>query len=357
MTPLFLGLSGLTLTDDERALFGSLQPAGYILFRRNVDTPEQLRALTDSLRMLSGNERLPILIDQEGGRVARLRPPHWPAFPTGAAFDRLYDSAPISAMQAARLNGRALGTMLNEVGVTVDCLPLLDVVVPGAHDVIGDRALGTEPLRVAALGRATLDGLKSGGCVGVVKHIPGHGRAGVDSHHALPVVTATEEELEQDLAPFIRLKDAPMAMTAHVLYTAWDADRCATLSPFIVQHIIRERVGFAGLLMTDDLGMHALASQPGGNSMAGRMLGSLDAGCDIALHCSGNFAEMAELAEAAPSMTDVTRSRLDRAMAWATLPANPADLAELATIRDRLLGTATVEIVSTAANASPVDVT
>ena len=223
MTPLIFGLAGLELSDAERGFFGEVRPAGYILFRRNVVDRAQLRALTDALRTLDGRENLPILIDQEGGRVARMQPPEWPAFPPGAAFDRLYERAPISAIEAIRANATALGLLLREVGVTVDCLPLLDVRQPGAHDIIGDRALGAEPLRVAALGRATLEGLRAGGVVGVVKHVPGHGRALADSHVELPVVDADEAALADDLFPFERLNDAPMAMTAHVVYRAWDA--------------------------------------------------------------------------------------------------------------------------------------
>lgn len=320
MIPVIFGLAGPVLTDDERALFGSCRPAGFILFRRNIETPEQVRALTDSLRDLSGDARLPILIDQEGGRVARLSSPPWPAFPPGARFARAFEVAPATAMAAARANAEAIAWTLAGLGITVDCLPVLDVPVPGAHDVIGDRALGTGPLQVAALGRATLDGLQAGGVVGVVKHVPGHGRATADSHHDLPVVMASSAELERDLAPFIRLADAPMAMTAHVVYTAWDRELCASLSPAVVGDIIRGRIGFAGLLMSDDLGMQALGRQPGGGTMAGRAVGVLAAGCDVALHCSGNLAEMAEVAGAVPDMAEVARARLVAAMAWAERP-------------------------------------
>lgn len=342
MTPLFLGLSGLSLTDDERALFRAADPAGYILFARNVDTPEQVRALTDELRSLAGRDGLPILIDQEGGRVARLRPPHWPAFPTGAAFGRLYDVAPVSALEAARLNGLALATMLRGLGITVDCLPLLDVPQPGAHDVIGDRAYGRDPLLVAALGGATLAGLRQGGVVGVIKHIPGHGRAGVDSHLDLPVVTATRAELETDFIPFRKHGDAPMAMTAHVVYTALDPVRCATLSATVID-FIRTDLGFTGLLMSDDLGMKALGSpsQLGDNaagSFGARATESLAAGCDIALHCSGDMAEMRAIADAVGDISDEAAARLARAMAWAGHA--EGDVAELAARRDALLALA-----------------
>lgn len=331
MTPLFLGLSGLALTDAERAFFASVDPAGYILFKRNVDSPQQVRALTDDLRALSGRDDLPILIDQEGGRVARLQPPHWPAFPPGRAFDRLYDIAPVSAIEAVRHNARALGAMLTGLGITVDCLPLLDVPVPGAHDIIGDRALGQEPMRVAALGKAVIEGLAQGGVVGVVKHIPGHGRAGADSHVELPVVNASADELAVDLEPFEKLKDAPMAMTAHVVYAAFDPQRCASLSPIVVNEIIRGRIGFDGLLMSDDLGMHALKG-----SFADRTQGVLDAGCDIALHCSGDMAEMEEVASAASAIEPAARKRLDRAMASVRRDARE-DFAEAVARRDALL--------------------
>lgn len=325
MIPAIVGLAGPALTADERALFRDRRPAGYILFRRNIEAPEQVVALTDSLRELAGDARLPILIDQEGGRVARLPAPPWPAFPAGARFAAAWDRAPATAMAAARANAEAIARTLAGLGITVDCLPVLDVPVAGAHEVIGDRALGTGPFQVAALGRAILDGLKAGGVVGVVKHVPGHGRAMADSHLALPVVTAGADELEADLAPFIRLADAPMAMTAHVVYTAWDQELCASLSPAVIGGIIRGRIGFDGLLLSDDLGMQALALQPGGGTIAGRALGVLAAGCDVALHCSGAFAEMAELAGALPDMAEAARARLARAMAWADEPWRGAD--------------------------------
>ena len=310
MTPLFLGLKGEALSDDERAFFSEADPAGYILFRRNVVDRAQLRALTDSLRTLSGRADLPILIDQEGGRVARMQPPEWPAFPAGALFDRLYDIAPMTAIEAARANARAIGLMLREVGITVDCLPLLDIRQPDAHDIIGDRALGSEPMRVAALGRATLEGLASAAVVGVVKHIPGHGRAMADSHLELPVVDADEATLETDIAPFRTLRSAPMAMTAHVVYSAWDAERCATLSPRVIGDVIRGRIGFEGLLMSDDLGMHALEG-----AFSQRAADALAAGCDIALHCSGDLAEMESCASSVGPISADALSRLERAMA------------------------------------------
>lgn len=334
MLPIIFGFAGVELTADERALFRDADPAGYILFKRNIDHPDQVRALTDSLRDLSGRAEVPILIDQEGGRIARLGPPHWPTFPSGEQFGRLYETAPVSALEAARVNGLALAVMLRSLGINVDCLPVLDVPSPECHDVIGDRAYGTDPMRVAALGDMTLRGLRDGGVVGIVKHIPGHGRAAADSHLELPVVTAAREALETDIAPFRKLNRAPMAMTAHVVYTAIDPDRCASVSPVVIGDLIRGDIGFDGFLMADDLGMKAL-----GGSFAQRARDTIAAGCDVALHCSGDFAEMAEIANAGIAMTDAAAKRLLDAMAWAD-GRSDADIAELAAKRDRLLALA-----------------
>jgi len=334
MLPIIFGFAGFELTADERALFRAADPAGYILFKRNCDTPGQLRALTASLRDLSGRADVPILIDQEGGRIARLGPPHWPPFPAGESFGRLYETAPISALEAARVNALALAVMLRDLGINVDCLPVLDVPSPDCHDVIGDRAYGRDPMRVAALGDATLKGLREGGVVGIVKHIPGHGRASADSHLELPVVAASRDELETDLAPFRKLKAAPMAMTAHVVYTALDPARCASVSPTVIGDVIRGEIGFDGFLMADDLGMKAL-----GGSFAQRARDVIAAGCDVALHCSGDFGEMAKIAETGLAMTHLARDRLVRAMAWAD-GRSQADVAELAAKRDRLLALA-----------------
>jgi beta-N-acetylhexosaminidase len=332
MTPLFLGMAGTELSDAERSFFRDLDPAGYILFKRNVADRAQLRALTDALRAIAGRDDLPILIDQEGGRVARMQPPEWPAFPKAELFDRLYDIAPMTAIEAARHNAQAIAATLAEVGITVDCLPLLDVRQPGAHDIIGDRALGAEPLRVAAMGRAVIEGLRAGGVVGVVKHVPGHGRAMADSHVELPVVDADAAALETDLAPFVALNDAPMAMTAHVVYPAWDAAECASLSASVIGGIIRGRIGFDGLLMSDDLGMHALTG-----GFGDRAAGVLAAGCDIALHCSGDMAEMEAIAGAVGPIGDQARARLDRAMATVAGRRDGSPAEELIAKRDALL--------------------
>ncbi len=326
------GLSGPRLTDDERSFFRDARPAGYILFARNIVSREQLRTLTDELRELEGHDEVPILVDQEGGRVARMRPPEWPAFPGGEAFDRLYQLAPSSAIEAARVNARALGLMLHEAGVNVDCLPMLDVRQPGASDIVGDRALGAEPMQVAALGKAILDGLRSAGTLGVIKHIPGHGRALVDSHLALPVVEASDEELAMDLEPFERLREAPMGMTSHLLYTAWDREHPASQSPFIISEIIRQRIGFEGFLMSDDIGMEALAGNHGERAAA-----CVAAGCDVALHCDGKMENMLLVAEAVGELSPESAARLARAMAMRFTPDDEMGFAEAIAKRDALL--------------------
>ena len=325
------GLAGLELTDNERDFFRQADPAGFILFKRNCETRDQLMRLTDDLRALGGRPDVPILIDQEGGRVARMKPPEWPAFPPAERFDLLYRSAPSSAIEATRANARAIGLMLRDVGINVDALPLLDVRQPGASDIIGDRAFGSEPMQVAALGRAVLDGMASAGVVGIVKHMPGHGRALVDSHKELPVVTASAEELEVDLGPFERLSWAPMGMMAHVVYTAWDADRPASMSPTVIRDIVRHRIGFDGWLMSDDLGMEALQGDFGS-----RAAGVVAAGCDVALHCSGKMDEMIAVAEAVPAMTPEGEARLARAMA-SVADADGPDFAASVATRDALL--------------------
>lgn len=335
MTPAIFGLSGLRLTADERAFFRESDPAGYILFGRNIDTREQVRALTDELREIQGRERLFVCIDQEGGRVARMKPPHWLAFPPGEAFDRLYDIAPASAIEAARSNAQALGIDLAEVGISVDCHPSLDVRQPGAHDVIGDRALGSEPLRVAALGRAIVDGLARAGVAGCIKHMPGHGRAMADSHKALPVVDASEEELETDLAPFRALAHTPVGMTAHIRYRAWDDENAGTLSPFVVGEIIRKRIGFDGLLLTDDLDMEALAG-----SVPERAARAIAAGCDIALNCWAKMDDMVAIADLLPAMSELTAQRLERALNCTYAPQNGLGQDELLAKRDALLALA-----------------
>jgi len=329
------GLEGFALKDEERAFFREAEPAGFILFKRNCESPGQVLALTDSLRELSGRDDLPILIDQEGGRVARMKPPEWPAFPAAERFANLYQIAPQSAIEAVRANARALALMLRAAGVNVNALPLLDVRQEGASDIIGDRALGSEPMQVAALGRAVLDGMASAGVIGIVKHMPGHGRALVDSHKELPVVSASTEELEVDLEPFERLSSAPMGMTAHVVYEAWDSEHPASLSPTVIRDIIRERIGFDGWLMSDDLGMEALKGD-----FATRAAGVVTAGCDVALHCSGKMEEMVAVASAAPAMSAEGHDRMSRAMAATRIDMDDVDFAEEISKRDQLLALA-----------------
>lgn len=329
------GLEGLELTANERDFFGDADASGYILFRRNCADRDQLSRLTDSLRELSGRGDVPILIDQEGGRVARMRPPAWPEFPAPGRFAALYDAAPSSAIEAARSNARALGLMLREVGVNVDALPVLDVLQDGASDIVGDRSLGREPMQVAALGRAVLDGLATAGVIGIIKHIPGHGRALVDSHKELPVVTASLEELDIDLEPFERLASAPMGMMAHVVYTAWDPDQPASMSATVIRDIVRSRIGFDGWLMSDDIGMEALQGDFGS-----RAAGVVAAGCDVALHCSGKMEEMVAVAGAVPAMSSEGEERLARAMAQTMLDSDPIDFAAEIAKRDTLLALA-----------------
>ena len=332
MKPVIYGLSGLSLTADERAFFRDADPCGYIFFKRNVATRDQLRALTSELRALSGRDDVPILIDQEGGRVARLGPPEWPASPAGPAFDALYDVAPMSAIEAARANAQAVGLMLAEVGINVDCWPLLDVSQPDTTPAIATRAYGHEPMRVAAMGRAIMEGLRQAGVVGVVKHMPGHGRAVVDTHYLLPTVTANEAELEIDLEPFRALNTAPMGMTSHIIFQAWDPDRPATLSPIIINDVIRDRIGFDGLLMTDDIDMKALSGTAGEKAA-----GALAAGCDVVLDCWGRMDEMVEIASLIGDMPPVSRDRLDRAMATISGSTPQGDIADFIAKRDSLL--------------------
>lgn len=333
MIPAIFGLSGPTLTADERAFFREADPAGYILFGRNCLDPQQLRALTDDLRALHGRDRLLVSIDQEGGRVARLRPPLWSPYPPGEAFDRLYTLAPASAIEAARANAHAMGLELAAMGITVDYHPPLDLRFAGMHDVIGDRSLGSDPMQVAALGRAILEGLAAGGVAGCIKHMPGHGRAMVDSHKDMPIVHASAQELEADLAPFRSLAHAPIGMTGHLMFPVWDAENPATLSAAIIRDVIRGRIGFDGLLLTDDIDMEAL-----GGPIPERATRAQAAGCDIVLNCWARMDDMVGICEALGPMSEVTAARLDRALAATQVaPAIPPAHAELLAKRDALL--------------------
>jgi len=293
-----VGIAGPSLTAEEAALFRRHRPLGAILFRRNVVDPAQLGALTAALREELGAEA-PILVDQEGGRVARLRPPHWSAFPPPASFE----GGPEAAAEA---NAAMLGMECAAAGLDVVCAPLLDLRLPGAHEVIGDRAFSADPVEVARLGGAWVRGLQSAGCVPVVKHIPGHGRATVDSHEGLPRVEAGRAELAADLAPFRDLADCgAWAMTAHILYPAWDAARPATLSPAVIGGVIRGEIGFDGVLVSDDLAMGAMCGLS--NDLAGA---SIEAGCDLVLHCTGVLGETAALLETCPMLSPAALRRL-----------------------------------------------
>lgn len=315
------GFNGTVLTPGERDFFRDANPYGYILFARNCESPPQVKALTASLKEISGRDRLPILIDQEGGRVARLKAPHWPEFPAAKAFADLAAKNLAQAANACYLNARLMAEELSALGITVDCAPVADVPVAGAHDVIGDRAFGFDPQQVAALARAQARGLMDGGVVPVVKHIPGHGRAKADSHEEMPVVDSPLEVLKKtDFAPFKALADLPMAMTAHVLYTALDKRNIATLSPLVIT-LIREEIGFKGLLMSDDLSMKAM---PG--NFTQRAKDTLAAGCDVVLHCNGKMEEMRAVAEGVSPLAELHLQRAEAAIR--PLPPMDFDIAQ-----------------------------
>lgn len=309
------GCSGFVLTPDEIAFLRDSDPWGFILFKRNIDRPGQVRALASSLRDLAGRNA-PILVDQEGGRVQRLGPPHWPSYPPARRYGEIYAADPLSGLASARWAARLMADDLHRLGITVDCLPVGDVPQPGSHDIIGDRAYAAAPERVALLARAAMAGLMEGGVLPVVKHVPGHGRARADSHLSLPVVDTPRAELARtDFVPFAALGDAPMAMTAHVVYAALDPDQPATLSASVIQSVIREDIGFAGLLMSDDLSMKALAGPLGKRAER-----AIAAGCDMALHCNGDLAEMQAVATGAGRLTGAAQARAETALAAARAP-------------------------------------
>ena len=322
MKAFIAGVAGTELSTEERSFFRSERPWGFILFKRNVETPTQIAALTEQLREALGEPEVAIFIDQEGGRVQRLGPPHWSSYPAGAVFGQLYDLAPAMGVSAARLSARLIADDLQRIGVSVDCLPLADVPAPGADAVIGDRAYGTEPGKVAAIARAVAEGLEQGGILPVVKHIPGHGRAAADTHFRLPVVDAPKKELETtDFAAFRPLADLPMAMTAHVVFRAYDPVQPATTSATIIERVIRRLIGFQGLLMSDDVSMNALAG-----SIAERTRAIFAAGCDVVLHCNGKMTEMRDVAREAPELSGQALERAKRALA-ARKAAKPFDRA------------------------------
>jgi beta-N-acetylhexosaminidase len=305
------GCSGLSLTPEERDFFAATQPWGLILFGRNIGDSEQIRALVADFRRCVQNPSAPVLIDQEGGRVQRIKPPLAEAHPPAAVYGAMFERDPAAAIEAARLGATLIGAELRGYGIDVDCLPVLDLLFPGADKVIGDRAYGAQPEVVAQLGAAAMQGLLAAGVLPVVKHMPGHGRAGADSHYALPRVTVSRADLEAaDFAPFRALADAPLAMTAHVLYESIDPDRPATISPAVIADAIRGSIGFDGLLMTDDISMRAL-----GGGIAERGAAALAAGCDMLLHCNGKMDEMHEVASVAPPLAGEAGRRAEAALA------------------------------------------
>jgi beta-N-acetylhexosaminidase len=310
MTRAFIcGLKGQALTAEERSFLRDAQPWGVILFKRNVESPQQVRALVSQLRDALGSAEAPVLVDQEGGRVQRLGPPHWRAYPAAAVFESA-GVDPAARERLAWLGARLIAHDLREAGITVDCMPVLDAPVEGSHNVIGDRAYSRDPEIVARLGRAAALGMIAGGVAPVIKHIPGHGRARADSHLELPVVNASREELEAvDFPPFVANADMPIGMTAHVVYSAIDPSGPGTLSEIVVQETIRGRIGFDGLLLTDDLSMKALTG-----SFRDRAEKAVAAGCDIVLHCNGVLDEARAVAEGAPELTGRSRERASAAL-------------------------------------------
>jgi beta-N-acetylhexosaminidase len=319
-----LGCAGLTLSAQERDFFSEVRPWGFILFARNIETPDQVRALVTSLRDCVGRPDAPILIDQEGGRVQRLGPPHWKRYPPGRVYGAILANDPLLRREVTRLGARLLAHDLTALGINVDCVPVLDVPQAGAHEVIGDRAYAQTPEGVALLGRAAAEGLIAGGVLPVIKHIPGHGRAQADSHHHLPVVDASYEELDaRDFAPFRVLSDMPMAMTAHVVYSALDAKRPATTSKRVMGEVIRGAIGFDGLVMSDDLSMKALSGD-----FTQRARASLSAGCDVVLHCNGDMAEMKAVVAGTRSLRGRAAQRAGAALARVARVPEPFDAEE-----------------------------
>lgn len=305
------GCSGLALSDAERAFFTSARPWGFILFGRNISDRAQVRALTQTLRETVDDYRAPILIDQEGGRVARLKVPHWHERPSAAKFGAIYPTDSEAAREAVYLNARLIAHDLEEVGINVNCAPLLDVPVEGADPVIGDRAFGTDPAQIIDLGRAFIEGLLEGGILPVMKHVPGHGRAFADSHVALPRVSSNAEELSAtDYVTFRSLNHCPIAMTAHVVFEAVDNQRPATTSPKVIRDVIRGEIGFDGLLISDDISMGALSGP-----ISARTKAALFAGCDVVLHCNGDMTEMEQVAEEARALEGAALRRADHALA------------------------------------------
>ena len=326
------GCAGPDLTADERSFFRDADPLGFILFARNVDTPERTHRLAEELRSSVARADAPVLVDQEGGRVARLRPPHWRKAPPARLLGDLYARDPERGLEAARLNSRLLAADLASVGADVDCLPVLDIGYPETHAAIGDRAYADRAEAVAALGRAAAEGLLAEGVMPVMKHMPGHGRATVDSHHSMPRVTAAREVLERtDFLPFRLLSDLPWGMTGHLLFEAIDPNAAMTVSARGVKEVIRGHIGFDGLLLTDDLSMQAL-----GGSLGERAQRGLAAGCDIALHCNGRMDEMTDIVARTGPMTEAATRRFEAGGAFLARHRAPAGKAGLADAARRL---------------------
>lgn len=305
------GCASFRLSPEEKRFFARERPCGLILFRRNCESPEQIRALVDEWREATGDDSALVLIDQEGGRVQRLVPPHWRRYPPARVFGLLYERDREKGAAAARQCARLMAEELRACGITVDCAPVLDVPFPGAHDIIGDRAYAATPEAIAVLGRAAALGLLDGGVLPVIKHVPGHGRAMADSHVSLPAITAPIADLKQtDFKPFVQLADMPLAMTAHILIPELDAGRPASASPAIIGDVVRGHMGFDGLLMCDDVSMGALSGSTGERTAA-----VLAAGCDVALHCNGGMAEMEQVAAASPELAGEPARRFAAALA------------------------------------------
>lgn len=319
-----LGCAGPTLTPEEASFFRDVQPWGFILFARNVESPEQVRRLTEALRETVAREDAPILVDQEGGRVQRLKRPHWRAYPPGRAYGQLAGNDPLLKREVTRLGARLIAHDLKSVGINVDCVPVLDVPDPSGHEIIGDRAYGQAPEEVAFLGRAAAEGLIAGGVLPVIKHMPGHGRAMADSHMELPVVQASYAALDgRDFVPFRALSDMPMGMSAHVIYTAVDPKRPGTTSKTVLRDVVRGAIGFDGLLMTDDLSMKALSGD-----FRTRAKQALAAGCDVVLHCNGDMAEMRAVVEGVGALKGRAAQRAAAALARIPRVVEPLDVAE-----------------------------
>ncbi|MXN64561.1 beta-N-acetylhexosaminidase [Stappia sp. GBMRC 2046] len=327
------GASSTSLSVDERAFVATERPWGLILFARNCHEPEQIRDLVAEFRECVADIDAPVLIDQEGGRVRRLRPPIVADYPPGDVYGRIFARDRQAGVRAAWAGARLIGADLHDLGINVDCLPIVDVRFPETDDVIGDRAYGDTPDQVAEIGRAVASGLEAAGVLPVLKHIPGHGRATVDSHHELPVVDAAKSELcDVDFAPFRKLNDLPLAMTAHIVYGAIDPQNCATQSPKMIGDIIRGEIGFDGCLMSDDVSMRAL-----GGEMRERVASLFAAGCDLALHCNGDFAEMRDVAAASPELRGKALARANAAKARLRAP-EPVDRKALREEFERLIG-------------------